>query len=424
MKILMFGWEFPPHIAGGLGVACFGLTRGLQELDAVDLTFVVPHTFGDEDERFVQVVGVDQGVPLCSETMSEDYIEVKSFLQPYLTAKSFCVAVENITTPLIRNLFEEVLEYARRAITVLDSGRGYDLVHAHDWMTFPAAMVVADRVKVPLVVHIHSTEFDRSGGNVDLRIVEIERRAMDRADCIVAVSALTRQVLIDQYNQKPEKITVIHNAIIPYSAGLNSSLPTSTKTLPVVTFVGRVTYQKGPEYFVEAAQLILQKRSDVRFILAGDGDMLPLVRELALSLGIGHAIDFPGFLCPEDVRQLFLSSTVFVMPSVSEPFGIAALEAIACNVPVVVSNRAGVSEVIDSMLKVDPEDTDHIASSVLRLIEDTNYANVLRKKATQQLQGISWRHAAEKLVEVYCELMKSKIESTPMEIHDKTAYIG
>lgn len=402
MKILMFGWEFPPHIAGGLGVACFGLTRGLHELGGVELTFVVPRAHGDEDERYVSLIGADRA-PRPPAAMAGERVEIATFLQPYMSAAAFRAAIDSGTAIALPGLFEEVLDYARRAAALLGAAREYDLIHAHDWMTFPAALAVAQDTNTPLVVHIHSTEFDRSGGNVDLRIVDIERRAMDRADRIVTVSALTRRVLIERYQQPAAKISVVHNAIVPYASMPAAPAPVRAEAPPLVTFIGRVTYQKGPEYFVEAAHLVLQRRSDVRFVLAGDGDLLPFVKELALSLGIGDAFEFPGFLSPDAVRRLHEASAVFVMPSVSEPFGIAALEAIACDVPVIVSDRAGVSEVIESMLVVDPEDVALIAAGILRLLDDTDYADSLRRGARRQLQALSWRSAAERLRGLYSE---------------------
>lgn len=405
MNILMFGWEFPPHIAGGLGVACFGLTRGLHELGSIQLTFVIPRVFGDEDGCHLLLLGASEE-PLAASVPATPVrmFAIPSTLQPYMTEAAWPAARGERDALALPGLFEEVLAYADRATRLLEEAGACSLIHAHDWMTFPAAIAVADQSGKPLVVHMHSTEFDRSGSNVDLRIVDIERRAMDRADHIIAVSEMTRQVLVRSYGQCMEKISVIHNAIVPYAPLSRPARAPRAPAPPLVTFVGRVTWQKGPAYFIEAAHLVLQRRPDVRFVLAGDGDLLAFVKELALSVGIAGHIEFPGFLAPDAVRGLHERSAVFVMPSVSEPFGIAALEAIACDVPVIVSNRAGVSEVIDSMVVVAPDDVDTIAAEILRLLDDTAYADGLRHGARCQLEQRSWRHAAEQLIVLYREV--------------------
>lgn len=373
----MFGWEFPPHIAGGLGTACYGMTRGLARND-VDVTFVVPHAYGDEDQRFTHVMNASDVEALYGSTGSgaDDILEKMSFIHidsnmvPYISPEEYEVYHERYvksgqqvwsTTDAWKqrytfsgkygaNLMEEVARYAVVAAQVAKDLEGqFDVIHAHDWLTYYAG-IAAKRVSgKPLVVHMHATEYDRSGENVNTQVYAIERAGMHAADRVIAVSNLTRNIVINRYGVPAEKVVTVHNAV--RFAGGPCKMPERGVKDKIVTFLGRITYQKGPDYFVEAAAKVLKRVPDVRFVMAGSGDMMNHVIRRVARLGIADRFHFTGFLRGEDVHKMFQLSDVYVMPSVSEPFGISPLEAMRSNVPVIISKQSGVAEVLDFAVK-------------------------------------------------------------------------
>ncbi len=370
----MFGWEFPPHISGGLGTACYGLTKGLA-LNGVDVTFVMPHASGDEDERYVKIRNAsDVEIDTSSVTYREhifpgvSYIQVNSRLVPYVGLEGYYNVIDQMSSGTLeqeftgsrrkhtfssgygKNLMQEVNLYAQVAAEIAKSEE-FDLIHAHDWLTYRAG-IAAKRVSgKPLVVHIHATEYDRSGEHNRNDIVYgMEREGMMAADAVCAVSDLTRNIVIEKYGIPAHKVFTLHNAVVPTDKKVEREKNVDEK---IVTFLGRVTFQKGPDYFVETAKRVLDKDPNVRFVLAGDGDMMQHVIERVAELGISDRFHFTGFLRGADIDKMFGMSDVYVMPSISEPFGISPLEAMRAKVPVVISKQSGVAEVLQHAIKVD-----------------------------------------------------------------------
>ena len=421
----MFGWEFPPHIAGGLGTACYGLTRGLAKHD-VEVIFVVPRAYGDEDQRYVRVVNASDVEALYGGgTTHEDiwekltFIHINSNMVPYISPEEFELQREEFhkresivhTGDIWRerytfsgaygaNLMEEVARYAMVAAEVAREYAGkFDVIHAHDWLTYYAG-IAAKRVSgKPLVVHIHATEFDRSGENVNQSVYNIERAGMQEADRVIAVSNLTRRTVIEKYGIDPDKAVTVHNAVqFATSPSVEVERGVEEK---VVTFLGRITYQKGPDYFVEAAAKVLKRLPEVRFVMAGSGDMMPKIIRRVAKLGIADRFHFTGFLKGDDVQKMFALSDVYVMPSVSEPFGISPLEAMRSNVPVIISKQSGVAEVLDYAVKVDYWDVDALADAIYALVKYPALARMFSEKGLEEVTSLKWEDAAEQIKKIY-----------------------
>ena len=426
----MFGWEFPPHISGGLGTACYGLTKGLAQLKDVEVTFVVPKAWGDEDHSNITLLGADQ-IPVLHQQIQFDnarskveYYELQSSLIPYLGTSEFDELKSEISSAekqLIeltpegnfvfsgdygQNLFQEIANYAiiaEKLAHEIDS----DVIHVHDWMTFPAGMAAKRISGKPFVVHVHSTEFDRSGSSVNSAICAIEKEGLDAADKIITVSNLTRSVVIEKYNINPEKVITVYNAVEPVRLGDTKTSREYTND-KVVSFLGRITMQKGPEYFVEAASLVLQKMKNVRFVMAGKGDLLNEMKEKASILGIPSYFQFPGFVGDSEIAELFQISDVFVMPSVSEPFGIVTLEAMQAGVPVVISKQSGVSEVVQNTIKVDYWDIQAMADAIYTLLINQEYGIRLGEKGKKEADKLIWKNVASEVNRIYLKLLEVK----------------
>lgn len=425
----MFGWEFPPHIAGGLGTACYGMTRGLARND-VEVIFVMPKASGDEDERFVKVVNASDVEALYTgevATGADDimkkmsFIHVDSNMVPYLSPEEYEVKREEYLRTGQRtwevpgdiwtqrytfsgkygaNLMEEVARYAIVAAQVAKNLEGqFDVIHAHDWLTYFAG-IAAKRVSgKPLVVHMHATEFDRSGENINTQTYAIERAGMHAADMVIAVSNLTRNIVINRYGVPAEKVVAVHNAV--RFAEKEKPLPERGVDDKIVTFLGRITFQKGPDYFIEAAAKVLKRVPNVRFVMAGSGDMMNHCIRRTAQLGISNRFHFTGFLRGDDVQKMFQLSDVYVMPSVSEPFGISPLEAMRSNVPVIISKQSGVAEVLDYAVKVDYWDVDAMADAIYGLITYPALAKIFSEKGMAEVTGLKWNNAAAKIKDVY-----------------------
>ena len=424
----MFGWEFPPHIAGGLGTACYGMTRGLARND-VDVTFVMPRASGDEDERFIKVVNASDIETVfgnvsadCSDIIEKmSFIHVDSNLVPYLSPEDYeSYHDEFVKTGEKRwetsdvwsqrytfsgkygaNLMEEVARYAIVAAQVAKQLEGqFDVIHAHDWLTYYAG-IAAKRVSgKPLVVHMHATSFDRSSSdNIDTRVYEIERTGMAAADRVIAVSNLTRNIVIEKYGIPAERVVTVHNAV--RFAENESEVPERGVTDKIVTFLGRITFQKGPDYFVEAAAKVLKQVPNVRFVMAGSGDMMNHVIRRVAQLGIADRFHFTGFLKGDDVQKMFQLSDVYIMPSVSEPFGISPLEAMRSNVPTIISHQSGVAEVLDYAVKVNYWDVDAMADAIYGLITYPALAKMFSEKGMDEVNNLKWINAAVKIKDVY-----------------------
>ena len=426
----MFGWEFPPHISGGLGTACYGLTKCLAQLKDVEVTFVVPKAWGDEDRSNITLLGADQ-IPVVHQQIQFadsrskiEYYQLHSNLIPYLGTSEFDELKSEITSgekQLIeltpegkfvfsgdygQNLFQEIANYAVIA-EKLAREIDFDVIHVHDWMTFPAGLAAKRISGKLLVVHVHSTEFDRSGSSVNPTICAIESEGLDSADKIITVSNLTRSVVIEKYNVNPEKVITVYNAVEPVRSGVTKTSGEYTKD-KVVSFLGRITMQKGPEYFVEAASLVLQKMKNVRFVLAGKGDLLNEMNEKVSILGISSYFKFPGFVAESEIAELFQASDVFVMPSVSEPFGIVTLEAMQAGVPAVISKQSGVSEVVQNAIKVDYWDIQAMADAIYTLLINQEYGIRLGEKGKKEAGKLIWKNVASEVNKIYLKLLEVK----------------
>lgn len=419
IKVLMFGWEFPPHISGGLGTACYGLTKGLA-LNGVQVTFVMPKASGDEDLTYVKIVnGSDVEVDTRSSEYFQysgqtSYIQVNSKLIPYVGLDDYYNVISQMESGVFEtesgekrkyvfsgkygpNLMQEVNQYARIAAEIAKN-EDFDLIHAHDWLTYRAG-IAAKRVSgKPLVVHIHATEFDRTGENYNDIVYGMEKEGMSAADAVCAVSDLTRNIVINKYGIPAEKVFTLHNAVEPNDKKVEREKFVSEK---IVTFLGRVTFQKGPDYFVETAKRVLEKDPNVRFVLAGDGDMMPHIITRVAELGISDRFHFTGFLRGDDINKMFGMSDVYVMPSISEPFGISPLEAMRAKVPVVISKQSGVSEVLTHAIKVDFWDIDATADAIYGLLHYPALSKLFAEEGAAEVDRLKWEHVAKKLVKIY-----------------------
>jgi len=415
MKVLMFGWEFPPHITGGLGTACYGLTKSLTKL-GTEVVFVVPKLFGEEDDSFMKLVAAenipvtfrDKKVKKFFEKLT--YIEVSSSLKPYLSPEQYKEVLEEYNIKNIEteerifsekfifsgkygpNIYEEVARYALIA-GILAQSTTFDVIHAHDWLTYPAGISAKKVSGKKLIVHVHATEFDRSGENINPDVFSIEKKGMEEADLVITVSNYTRNIVINKYGIAAEKVFTVHNGVEPIA---NIEHFKVKKNLPykIVTFLGRITFQKGPDYFVEAAYKVLQKSENVHFVMAGSGDMLNRIVKRVAELRIGDKFHFTGFLKGNEVYKMYAMSDVYVMPSVSEPFGIAPLEAMQTDVPVIISKQSGVAEVLHHAIKIDFWDIDAMADSIYALLHYEGIKLLFKKFGRHEVVNLRWDNAA------------------------------
>lgn len=432
MQILMLGWEFPPHISGGLGTACFGMTQALAQKGA-RVTFVLPKTVPGGDPGFLTLRSAS-GTPIDYEIAKQmhsvgaplwhdnvRFMPIMSPLTPYLTPEAYTKTLHDLqkTTQFSEHtdfqtgtltyklhggygpdLMTEVYRYCRLAAAIA-MHEHFDVIHAHDWMTYPAALLIRALTGKPLVCHIHATEYDRSGENVNTQVASIERAGLVGADKVVAVSRLTRDLVIQRYGVPRERVTVVYNAVTRPEIEHRYVIPPRLRHEKRVLFLGRVTYQKGPEYFMEAARLVLQKVEHVRFYMAGSGDMLPSLIRRASQLRIGRRFHFAGFLRGEEVNRIFALSDLYVMPSVSEPFGITPLEAMLYDVPVLLSRQSGVSEVLHHALKADFWDTRDMADKMCAVLQHPALAQEIVQNCREEMKTIRWENAAEQLLSIY-----------------------
>jgi glycogen synthase len=486
MRILMLGWEFPPFIAGGLGVACYGLTKALDRLGH-EVVFILPKPVDRSHSSHVRMlapqiplrasggggrgVGVEAGGGASAGGAgAHDYADLLDdtgqplygfahatfrgvpahFSSPYpgFDPANFIrltnperSALESLTAPATfgdpertahtdahtanpigagapahptgflppsgggagvgygMDLIGDSERYAR-LVVALTRRESFDVIHAHDWLTYPAGIALAKVSNKPLITQVHSTEFDRAGNNVNQRVYDIERAGMLAADRVVAVSQFTKSICVKRYAIPPAKVDVVYNGIDREDTQppVGSRIESSDK---IVLFLGRITMQKGPEYFIAAAKRVLEKFETVKFVLAGSGDMALRMIELAANMGIGHKVLFTGFLRGRDVDRVFRMADCYVMPSVSEPFGIAALEAISHDVPVILSKTSGASEVLTHVLKVDFWDIDEMANKILAVLRHPPLSQTLRQHGAFDLHRLTWEGAAERCVASY-----------------------
>ena len=428
MKVLMFGWEFPPHIAGGLGTACKGIVEGLAH-NGVETIFVMPKASGDEDQSCTKIVNAsDVAVEKVSGSVDEfinhvKFIHVDSNLVPYTDPEEYFSAIEEMkrkgssetsigfgqkfsfSGKYGANLLEEVSRYAMVGGTIaLQHKDEFQVIHAHDWLTYLAGIAAKELTGKPLVVHVHATSFDRGTDDmVDSRVYAIERRGMEEADRVVTVSDLTRNIVINKYGISPDKVITVHNAVD--FSGKDDVTVTRTVKDKVVTFLGRITYQKGPEYFIEAAAKVLKCTDHVRFVMAGSGDMMNRCIRQVARLGISDKFHFTGFLRGAEVQNMFALSDVYIMPSVSEPFGISPLEAMRTNVPSIISRQSGAAEVLKYALKVDFWDVDALADEIYALVTYPALSSFAAKAGYDEVNNLKWNNATAKLKRIYESLI-------------------
>jgi glycosyltransferase involved in cell wall biosynthesis len=416
----MLGWEFPPFISGGLGTACFGLTRAMDCL-GMPVTFVLPRA---------KPFRLSAGLPVPAGS-SEDlappsifqHIRIRAVAAELVPYVDPAVASATGTATLspdsatgdqqnesaesgVRgnygaNIYQEVERFAEKVVALAESEE-FELIHAHDWMTFPAGIALAAHSGRPLVIQVHSTEFDRSGEHVNQHVYDIERHAMHAAAKVIAVSNYTRNIILDRYGVAPEKVEVVYNGVEPaqpHEAFARHTWPTQTDK--IVLFLGRITMQKGPEYFLQAARKVLDKMGNVKFVMAGDGDMLYRMIELAAELDIGHQVLFTRFLRGDDVDKAYQMADLYVMPSVSEPFGIAPLEALRNNVPVLISKQSGIAETFRNALKVDFWDINEMANKMIAVLRHRPLQEVLRAEGHQEAFKFRWEDSAARMNEIY-----------------------
>ena len=429
MRVLMFGWEFPPHIAGGLGTACKGIVEGLAQ-NGVETLFVMPSASGDEDQSCTRIINAsDVAVQNVSETVDEflnkvKFIHVDSNIVPYVDPDEYFEAIEKMKRERITettvgfgqkfkfsgkygaNLMEEVSRYAQVGGTIaLQHKDEFDVIHAHDWLTYLAGIAAKELTGKPLVVHVHATSYDRGSEDmIDTRVLAIEKRGMQAADKVVAGSELTRNIVINKYGISPDKVVAVHNAV-DFSGRENIEVERGVKD-KVVTFLGRITFQKGPEYFIDAAAKVLKRTKNVRFVMAGSGDMMNRAIRQVAKLGIADRFHFTGFLRGADVQKMFALSDVYIMPSVSEPFGISPLEAMRSNVPSIISYQSGAAEILKYAFKVDFWDVDAMADDIYALLQYPALSRFAAKQGLDEVNALKWDHATAKLKTIYESLIK------------------
>lgn len=431
MRVLMFGWEFPPHIAGGLGTACYGIVKGLA-YNGVQTLFVMPSASGDEDQSAARIINAsDVPVESFDSTVDEfldkvKFVRIGSNMIPYVDPEEFHEMVEserrlqseNLTKCIGTkfrfsgrygsNLMEEVAHYAMVGGTIaMEHKDEFDIIHAHDWLTYLAGIAAKELTGKPLVVHVHATSFDRgTEDQIDSRVYDIEKRGMMAADKVIAVSDLTRNIVINKYGIDPEKVVTVHNAV-DFSGRENVKVERGVRD-KVVTFLGRITFQKGPEYFIEAAAKVLKRTKGVRFVMAGSGDMMNRCIRHVAKLGISDRFHFTGFLRGAEVQKMFAMSDVYIMPSVSEPFGISPLEAMRSNVPAIISNQSGAAEVLKYAFKVDFWDVDAMADDIYALLKYPALADFAAREGYEEVNRLKWNIATAKLKNIYESVVNNK----------------
>jgi len=405
MHILMFGWEFPPLNSGGLGVACHGIVEGLIA-NGQHVYLVLPKVTPEMrqfDSGAFKILDAHEIKNINCSTF-----EIPSTLySPYATMESYRNFLEKLSTLAPEdlygaNLFEEVYRFAVKGAEYAKKVP-HDIIHTHDWLTAEAGIQAKNISGRPHVMHVHATEFDRSGSALNQHVYDMERRGMEYADRIIAVSEYTKQMLMQHYGIPEHKIDVVHNAVKPSFSAYHKAHHIN-KTDQIVLFLGRMTMQKGPDYFLKMAKKVLEVKNRVKFVMAGSGDMMEQVVRMAIDLDIERNVLFSGFLKGDEVAQAYAHADLYVMPSVSEPFGLTPLEAIRNGAPVLISKQSGVSEVIKNALRVDFWDIDEMANKVISVLNYPALHSTLREQAVKEVDRMSWQKQAGHIISTYNKL--------------------
>jgi glycosyltransferase involved in cell wall biosynthesis len=415
----MIGWEYPPILSGGLGIACRGLATALANRGH-KIFFLVPRLSGNEERvQNLELIDVKSGLEYLSAEEQEMFISqiparreeiaysayASSEYKPLLKKRGYsetdvsAEGAEFLHGGYGGGLYNEVHLYSQ-FVSLFSKHIGFDIVHTHDWMTYPAGITAMYRTRKPLICHVHATEFDRSGDHVNQYVYNLEREAFDRCTKIVTVSNYTKNIVVNRYGVTPDKVEAIHNAV---DFEMHDYLEEERRPFAekIVLFLGRITFQKGPDYFVYAAKKVIEKIQNVRFVMVGTGDMYHRIIELAADMGIGKYFHYTGFLNRDQVQKIFRLSDLYVMPSVSEPFGISPLEAMLHGIPVIVSKQSGVSEIINHAIKVDFWDVDDIANNITHILSNPEVSNRLRWNGKSEVASITWNDAAQRMESVY-----------------------
>lgn len=392
----MFGWELPPFNSGGLGVACHGLSKALSK---------------DHEVIFVLPKRVNVNIPNFKVLFANNnlkFVTIDSLLTPYINSSEYGNLKKGLSL-YGANLFAEVERYAAEAKKIAEK-EDFDIIHAHDWLSFKAGLAAKEIAHKPLVVQLHSTEYDRCGGlNLNPYVYKIEKEGMEKADKIITVSNFTKNIVVNNYGIKPEKISVVHNRINAdeYKEDKSDEIFRIKKEgKKIVLFAGRITLQKGPEYFLKVAKRVLSFEKDVLFVMAGSGDMEHQMINNAAVMGISDKVLFTGFLRGKELSQIYKMADIFVMPSVSEPFGIAALESIINGTPVIISKQSGVSEVINNAIKVDFWDTDEMTNKIISVLNYPSLHKTLKENCKKEVSLLSWDEAANECAELYKKMLR------------------
>jgi len=403
----MFGWELPPHNSGGLGVACYGLSKALAEKEQ-QILFVLPKKV-ELDIKFLKVLYAD------SDNIT--FQAMNTLLTPYITAEGYIHARRMNKDPRYGDtLFEEVERFTREAGLIAQE-QDFDVIHAHDWLSFGAGVEAKSATGKPLVVHVHSTEYDRTGGQaMNKKVFELERKGMMKADKVITVSHFTKRIVADKYSIPEHKISVVHNRINAdeYKNETNPEdavFQVKKGGKKIVLFVGRITMQKGPDYFIKVAKRVLEYEKDVLFVMAGSGDMEHQVMDDAAVMGISDKVLFTGFLRGKELNHIFRMADLFVMPSISEPFSITTLESILQDTPVLISKQSGVSEVLTHALKVDFWDIDEMTNKIISVLQHSSLQGSLLENSKAEVKKFAWEDAADECIKIYKELLTNKQES-------------
>jgi glycosyltransferase involved in cell wall biosynthesis len=400
-SILMIGWEYPPHNSGGLGVACKGLTQALANQNT-RIYFTLPYPLSQQPKhmRLLSCYDSDWGKwqidrpPFTAYVESESVSSLKT--EPQLDSHELRTLPQS-------EIERKVQEYSHLVEKqALAYQNDYDLIHAHDWMSFPAGINLKNKTHKPLVSHVHSTEYDRiPDGNGSAYIQSVEQEGLVKSDVIIAVSYFTKRLLIDKYELDPAKIQVVHNGVAPLSYEPNKDRSNFSLKRPVVSFMGRLTNQKGAHHFINVGRKVMQRFPQVLFVLAGSGHLYHELLVHSAGQELTAHVLFSGFVRGEQKRRLLERTDVFVMPSVSEPFGLVALEAAQHQVPVIVSKNSGVSEILQSCIQTDFWDEELMAQKIIELLSNQGYRQEIVTQQNQELNYATWDRAAHQLKQVY-----------------------